>query len=48
MKIGIVGAGKVGVSVGYVLRSNGIDVVGISDIVPHALETDLFTPKERP
>ena len=39
MKIGIVGAGKVGISVGYVLRSNGIDVVGISDIMPHALET---------
>jgi predicted short-subunit dehydrogenase-like oxidoreductase (DUF2520 family) len=37
MKIGIIGAGKVGISLGYVLRSNGVDVVGISDITPQAL-----------
>lgn len=38
MKIGIIGAGKVGISLGYVLRSNGVDVVGISDIRPHAID----------
>ncbi len=39
MKIGIIGAGKVGISLGYVLRSNGVDVEGISDVTPHALDT---------
>ncbi|MBP1750353.1 MAG: 6-phosphogluconate dehydrogenase, NAD-binding protein, partial [Deltaproteobacteria bacterium] len=39
MKIGIIGAGKVGISLGYVLRSNGIHVVGISDTMPQALDT---------
>lgn len=38
MKIGIIGAGKVGISLGYVLRSNGNHVVGISDIMAHALD----------
>lgn len=38
MKIGIIGAGKVGISLGYVLRSNGNHVVGISDINAHALD----------
>ncbi len=38
MKIGIVGAGKVGISLGYVLRSNGVHVVGISDVTPRALD----------
>lgn len=38
MKIGIIGAGKVGISLGYVLRSNGIDVVGISDVNRGALD----------
>lgn len=37
MKIGIIGAGKVGISLGYVLRSNGLHVVGISDIAHEAL-----------
>jgi predicted short-subunit dehydrogenase-like oxidoreductase (DUF2520 family) len=37
MKIGIIGAGKVGISLGYVLRSNGVHVVGISDISLEAL-----------
>ena len=39
MKIGIIGAGKVGISLGYVLRSNGIDVIGISDVTHEALDT---------
>jgi predicted short-subunit dehydrogenase-like oxidoreductase (DUF2520 family) len=39
MKIGIIGAGKVGISLGYVLRSNGMNVMGISDIMPNALDT---------
>ena len=37
MKIGIIGAGKVGISLGYVLRSNGVHVVGISDTSLEAL-----------
>lgn len=39
MKVGIIGAGKVGISLGYVLRSNGLHVVGIADILPRALDT---------
>lgn len=39
MKIGIIGAGKVGISLGYVLRGNGVDVVAIADRLPSALET---------
>lgn len=39
MKIGIIGAGKVGISLGYVLRGNGADVTVISDRLPSALET---------
>jgi predicted short-subunit dehydrogenase-like oxidoreductase (DUF2520 family) len=38
MKIGIIGAGKVGISLGYVLKNNGVHVVGISDIMPNALD----------
>jgi len=39
MKIGIVGAGKVGISLGYVLRGNGVEVVAISDSLQSSLET---------
>jgi predicted short-subunit dehydrogenase-like oxidoreductase (DUF2520 family) len=39
MKIGIIGAGKVGISLGYVLRGNGLDVAAIADRLPSALET---------
>jgi len=39
MKIGIIGAGKVGISLGYVLRGNGADVTVIADRLPSALET---------
>ena len=39
MKIGIIGAGKVGISLGYVLRGNGVDVIAIADRLPSALET---------
>lgn len=38
MKFGIIGSGKVGISLGYVLQGNGIDVVGIADITPAALD----------
>jgi predicted short-subunit dehydrogenase-like oxidoreductase (DUF2520 family) len=38
MRIGIIGAGKVGISLAYVLRSNGLDVAGISDLSPQALD----------
>ncbi len=39
MKIGIIGAGKVGISLSYVLRGNGADVAAIADRLPSALET---------
>ncbi len=39
MKIGIIGAGKVGISLGYVLRGNRADVTVIADRLPSALET---------
>lgn len=39
MKIGIIGAGKVGISVGYVLKNNGINVAVISDMSEVHLET---------
>ncbi|MHB8110804.1 MAG: Rossmann-like and DUF2520 domain-containing protein [Syntrophorhabdaceae bacterium] len=38
MKIGIIGAGKVGISLGYVLKGNGLNVAAISDI--HGPELD--------
>lgn len=39
MKIGIIGAGKVGVSIGYVLKNNGIEIVAMSDRLRPSLET---------
>ena len=39
MRIGIIGAGKVGISIGYVLRGNGMDVAALSDRLPASLET---------
>ncbi|MCX5806364.1 MAG: DUF2520 domain-containing protein [Proteobacteria bacterium] len=32
MKIGIIGAGKVGISIGYVLKQKGMDIAAVSDI----------------
>ncbi len=39
MRIGIIGAGKVGISIGYVLRGNGVEVTAVSDRFPTSLET---------
>jgi predicted short-subunit dehydrogenase-like oxidoreductase (DUF2520 family) len=39
MKIGIVGAGKVGTSLAYVLKNNGFDIAGVSDNVTPSLNT---------
>lgn len=39
MKIGIIGAGKVGISLGYVLKGNGLDVTAIADSLKPALDT---------
>lgn len=39
MRIGIIGAGKVGISIGYVLKNNGMDVVALSDRRTAALDT---------
>ena len=32
MKIGIIGSGKVGISIGYVMKKRGLDIIGTSDI----------------
>ena len=34
MKIGIIGAGKVGISIGYVLKQKGLEISAVSDILP--------------
>ncbi len=39
MRIGIIGAGKVGISIGYVLKNNGVDVVALSDRLGPSLDT---------
>jgi predicted short-subunit dehydrogenase-like oxidoreductase (DUF2520 family) len=39
MKIGIIGAGKVGIATGYVMQKNGLEVVAISDRLESALDT---------
>lgn len=38
MKIGIIGAGKVGISLGYTLKNNGLNVTAIADSLKPALE----------
>ncbi len=42
MKIGIIGAGKVGISIAYVLKQKGINVVAVSDVN----ETSMHKAKE--
>ncbi len=42
VKIGIIGAGKVGISMGYVLRKNGLNVIGFSSTRQDALDTARF------
>ena len=39
MKIGIIGAGKVGVSIGFMMKRSGIDVRAISDVLDASLDT---------
>lgn len=38
MRVGIIGAGKVGISIGYVLKNNGVDVVAMSDRLGPSLD----------
>ncbi len=38
MKIGIIGAGKVGIAIGYVMKNRGLHVVAISDIEKASLD----------
>ncbi len=38
MKIGIIGAGKVGTSIGFVLKQKGMEITGISDLFEGPLE----------
>ncbi len=39
MKIGIIGAGKVGTAIGYAMKAKGLDVRAISDIMQESLDT---------
>lgn len=38
MKIGIIGAGKVGISLAYVLKNKGFDIAGVSDRMASSLD----------
>ena len=38
MKIGIIGAGKVGTSIGYMMKKSGLDVVAVSDKIESQLD----------
>lgn len=39
MKIGIIGAGKVGISIGYVLKQKGLEISAVSDIFEASVHT---------
>jgi predicted short-subunit dehydrogenase-like oxidoreductase (DUF2520 family) len=39
VKIGIIGAGKVGISIGYVLKQKGMDIGAVSDIFEASIDT---------
>lgn len=39
MKIGIIGAGKVGISIGYVLKQKGMEITAVSDIFEASINT---------
>lgn len=39
MKIGIIGAGKVGISTGYILKQKGMDITAVSDMFEAAINT---------
>jgi predicted short-subunit dehydrogenase-like oxidoreductase (DUF2520 family) len=39
LKIGIIGAGKVGISIGYVLKQKGMDITAVSDIFEAPINT---------
>jgi predicted short-subunit dehydrogenase-like oxidoreductase (DUF2520 family) len=38
MKIGIIGAGKVGTSIGFVLKQKGMEIAGVSDLLEEPLD----------
>jgi len=39
LKIGIIGAGKVGISIGYVLKKKGMNITAVSDIFEDSINT---------